>query len=388
MTSRTVLISGAGIAGCTLAYWMARNGWSVTVIERGASLRTTGSPVDVRGPAAHVAERMNIASQLREARIRMDGVTLLDSAGRRTARVDIGMLRSVLAPNDIEIARGDLALILHAASADTAEYVFGDSVKALAQDDTGVDVTFERSRARRFDLVVGADGMHSNVRRLVYGAEAEFVRHAGLYAATVALPRCSDAGREMFLLRTPGKLVAFHPCQGNPLAYFVYWHPELPEFDYRNIDQHKRLLEIAFGGLGWRVPEFIDAARAASDMYFDQVARVQVADWSRGRIALLGDAASCVSLFGDGSTLAIAGAYQLAAALAECPADLQRAFSRYQAIHGKLVSSKQKFMALAASHIVPKSRIGLWLSTQMFWRTMGGLGAALHQGQQLRKKFS
>ena len=194
MTSRTVVISGAGIAGCTLAYWMARNGWSVTVIERGASLRTTGSPVDVRGPAAHVAERMNIASQLREARIRIDGVMLLDSVGRRTARVDIGMLRSVLAPNDIEIARGDLALILHAASADTAEYVFGDFVQALAQDDTGVDVTFERSRARRFDLVVGADGMHSNVRRLVYGAEAEFVRHAGLYAATVALPRCSDAG--------------------------------------------------------------------------------------------------------------------------------------------------------------------------------------------------
>ena len=168
MASCTVLISGAGIAGCTLAYWMARNGWSVTVMERGASLRTSGSPVDVRGPAAHVAERMNIASQLRDARIRLDGMTLLDSAGRRVARVDIGTLRSLLAPHDVEIARGDLALTLHAASADHAEYVFGDSIMALIQDDNGVDVTFERSRARRFDLVVGADGMHSIVRRLVY----------------------------------------------------------------------------------------------------------------------------------------------------------------------------------------------------------------------------
>jgi 2-polyprenyl-6-methoxyphenol hydroxylase-like FAD-dependent oxidoreductase len=388
MASRTVLISGAGIAGCTLTYWMARNGWSVTVMERGASLRTSGSPVDVRGPAAHVAERMNIASQLRDARIRLDGMTLLDSAGRRVARVDIGTLRSLLASHDTEIARGDLALILHAASADRAEYVFGDSIRALVQDDNGVDVTFERSRARRFDLVVGADGMHSTVRRLMYGADHEFVVHAGLYAATVALPRGCDAGREMFLLRTPGRLVALHPCQGNPLAYFVYWHPELPEFDYRNIDQHKRLLEIAFAGLGWRVPEFVAASRAASDMYFDQVARVHVPDWSRGRIALLGDAASCVSLFGDGSTLAMAGAYQLAAALAEFPADPQRAFNNYQAIHGKLVSSKQKFMAFAASNIVPKSPIGLWVSTHMFWRAMGALGAVVRQGQRLRKKFS
>ena len=162
--------------------------------------------------------------------------------------------------------------------------------------------------------------------------------------------------------------MALHPCQGNPLRHISSTGTlELPEFDYRNIDQHKRLLESAFAGLGWRVPEFVAAARVASDMYFDQVARVHVPDWSRGRIALLGDAASCVSLFGDGSTLAMAGAYQLAAALAESAADPQRAFNHYQAIHGKLVSSKQKFMAFAASHIVPKSPIGLWVSTHMFW---------------------
>jgi 2-polyprenyl-6-methoxyphenol hydroxylase-like FAD-dependent oxidoreductase len=357
-------------------------------MERGTSLRTSGSPVDVRGPAVSIAEQMNIASLLRDACIRLDGVTLLDSAGRRVARVDIGTLRSFLAPKDIEIARGDLTLILHAASSDEAEYVFGDSITALTQDANGVDVTFERSRAQRFDLVIGADGMHSIVRRLVYGADAEFVMHAGLYAATVALPRLRDAEREMFLLRTPGRLVALHPCQGNPIAYFVHWHTAIPEFDYRDIDQHKCLLESAFVRLGWRVPEFIADVRAASDMYFDQVARVHVADWSRGRIALLGDAASCVSLFGDGSTLAIAGAYQLAAALAEYPADLQRALSRYQAVHGKLVASKQKLMAFAASHVVPKSRIGLWVSTHMFWRAMGGLGAVVRQGQRLRKRFS
>src|SRR5882724_3190729 len=158
-----VLISGAGIAGCTLAYWLTRNGHSVTVVERSGSLRSSGSPVDVRGPAVDVAERMNIAARLRQAGIRLKGMTLLDSSGRRVARVDITALRSSIVPKDMELARGDLARILHEASANDADYIFGDSIKALARDETGVDVTFERSPPRRFDFVIGADGLHSVV---------------------------------------------------------------------------------------------------------------------------------------------------------------------------------------------------------------------------------
>ena len=385
MAKLEVLISGAGIAGCTLAYWLTRNGHSVTVVERSGSLRSSGSPVDVRGPAVDVAERMNIATHLREASIRLEGMTLLDWGGRRVARVDITALRSSIVPKDMEVARGDLARILHQASANHADYIFGDSIKALVQDEMGADVTFEHSRPRRFDLVIGADGLHSIVRRLAFGADSEFVQHAGLYAATVSLPASSDHEREMFMLNTPGKLVALHPRQGAPLAYFVFWHPEIPEFDYTDLNQHKSILERTFAGIGWRVPEFLDAVRVARDMYFDSVARVDVANWARGRIALLGDASSCVSLFGYGSTLAIAGAYELAKALAESPADLQGAFSRYQAVHGKFVASKQKNLMFMASRIVPKTSTGIWLSV-LFWRTMGGLGTVMRLGRQLRRK--
>ncbi|MDQ0474212.1 FAD-dependent monooxygenase [Labrys wisconsinensis] len=384
MARLEVLISGAGIAGCTLAYWLARNRHAVTVIERSGSLRSSGSPVDVRGLAADVAERMNIAARLREASIRLKGMTLLDSEGRRVARVDIATLRSSIAPKDMEVARGDLARILHEASAGDADYVFGESITALAQDETGVDVTFERSRPRRFDVVIGADGLHSIVRRLAFGADSEFVRHAGLYAATVSLPGSRDAAGEMFMLNAPGKLAALHPCQGVPLAYFIFWRPEIPGFDDTDLDQHKRILETTFAGIGWRVPEFLDAVRGARDMYFDSVARVDVANWGRGRIALLGDASSCVSLFGDGSTLAIAGAHELAKALTESPADPQGAFSRYQAVHGKLVASKQKNLISTASRIVPRTSAGLWLSTRVFWRTMGGLGTVVRLGRKLR----
>jgi 2-polyprenyl-6-methoxyphenol hydroxylase-like FAD-dependent oxidoreductase len=386
MAKLEVLISGAGIAGCTLAYWLTRNGHSVTLVERSGSLRSSGSPVDVRGPAVDVAERMNIATHLRAASIHLKGMTLLDSGGRRVARVDIAALRSSIVPKDMEIARGDLARILHEASAHDADYIFADCIRTLTQDEMGVDVTFEHSRPRRFDLVIGADGLHSIVRRLAFGADSQFVQHAGLYAATISLPESSDGEREMFMLNTPGKLAALHPCAGSPLAYFVFWHPQIPEFDYTDLDQHKCILERTFAGIGWRVPEFLDAVRVARDMYFDSVARVDVANWARGRIALLGDASSCVSLFGDGSTLAIAGAYELAKALTENPADPQSAFSRYQAVHAKLVASKQKNLISTASRIVPKTATGIWLSTRLFWRTMGGLGTVMRVARQLRRR--
>ena len=212
MAKLEVLISGAGIAGCTLAYWLTRNGHSVTIVERSGSLRSSGSPVDVRGPAVDVTERMNVATRLREASIRLKGMTLLDSGGRRVARVDIAAMRSSIAPRDMELSRGDLARILYEASANDADYIFRDSIKALTQDEMGVDVTFEHSRPRRFDFVIGGDGLHSIVRRLAFGADPEFVRHAGLYAATIPLPGRDGEG-EMFMLNTPGKLAALHhPC--------------------------------------------------------------------------------------------------------------------------------------------------------------------------------
>ena len=175
-----------------------------------------------------------------------------------------------------------------------------------------MDGAFERSPTRRFDLVIGADGLHSNVRRLAFGPELSFVHHAGLYVATLPLPRSLDPGREMIMLNIPGKCVALHPSRESPLALLIFWHPEMSDFDPADDDQHKRILETTFAGIGWKVPEILKAVRATSDLYFDSVSKVQLTTWTRGRIALTGDASSCVSLFGDGSTLAIAGAHTLA----------------------------------------------------------------------------
>ena len=290
-----------------------------------------------------IAERMNIVPRLREASTVVSGWTLLDERGRRSAHVDLGTLWRLR--NDVELPRGDLSTILYDASRDHAEFLFGDSITSLTQDGGGVDVAFERSRPRRFDHVIGTDGLHSRVRRLAFGPETEFVRHAGLYVASLPLPQSIDPGRDIIMLNAPGKTVGLHPSRDRPLVLLIFWHPEIPDFNDWETEQHKRILETMFGDVGWRVPEILAAAHASRELWFDAVSVVKLANWARGRVAVLGDASSCASLFGDGSSLAIAGAYTLAAALADHPTDYEAA-CQYQSVHNKLVAPRLKALRL------------------------------------------
>ncbi|MCK2220307.1 FAD-dependent monooxygenase [Actinomadura sp. ATCC 31491] len=360
MNERTVLISGAGVGGPALAYWLARHNFRVTVVERAGALRSSGNPVDVRGPAMDVAARMGIVPRLREAATGNTGLAFVDAAGRRLARVDMpGGRRG----EEIELPRGDLAAILYDAAREHAEFLFDDSMTAIAQDAHGVEVTFERAAPRRFDLVIGTDGLHSATRRLAFGEEGGLVRHMGLYVATTPLgghrARERHEGGDVVMHNAPGRAVAVSPTPAGDLAFFLYRAPAEPGFDHRDAEQHKRMLAAAFAGVGWRAPELLERVRAATDLYFDSVSQVRLPRWWTGRVALLGDAASCVSLFGDGSTLAMAGAYTLAAELAATPADPQAAFARYESAHRRLVDPKQANVGRAAALMVPATRAGV-----------------------------
>src|SRR5262245_19110239 len=231
MTQRTVLISGAGIAGYTLAYWLARRGMRVTVVERGTAQRSSGAPVDVRGPAADVADRMGITQALSQAQTDVAGMRFVTALGAPVARVDLAKLRrSESGARDIELPRGALAAILADVSRSDAEFIYDDYVQVLAQDAGGVDVELARSGRRRFDLVVGADGVHSGIRRLAFGPESDLVRHAGLHSATLALSRDFDAGRDIVMCNAPGRSVTIHPGQGKPIAAFIFWHDIFRDF--------------------------------------------------------------------------------------------------------------------------------------------------------------
>jgi 2-polyprenyl-6-methoxyphenol hydroxylase-like FAD-dependent oxidoreductase len=357
-----VLISGAGIAGSTLAYWLARHGFQVTVVERAAGQRSSGHPVDIKGPAVAVVEQMGIMPQLQAAASQMDRLVFVDAAGREQASVSMKAFQGSAGDREVEIARADLANTLLSTVRGCAEIRWGDSITGLTQDGGGVDVTFDQAEPERFDLVVGADGLHSTVRHLAFEPEAGFVRHMGMYVMTLLIDRPISGEDEVVVFNTPGRAIALHPGCGKPGAAFIFRHPAIPAFDHRDIDLHKRLVTNAYAGRLGCFAELLDRVQTADDLYFDSVSRVRLPRWSTGRITVVGDAASCLSLFGDGSTLAVAGGYALAEELARTPSDPTAALRRYEQRHRQLVMSRQRGLFTAARMLlVPRSRAGIAL---------------------------
>jgi 2-polyprenyl-6-methoxyphenol hydroxylase-like FAD-dependent oxidoreductase len=222
-----------------------------------------------------------------------------------------------------------------------------------------VEVAFDRAAPRRFDLVIGADGLHSVVRGMAFGPERRFVRPTGIHVATMGLGEPVDHPQDVIVHNTPGRLVSIHPSRNEALVAFIFRGGSAEGVDQRDTQQHKRIVAEAYRGVGWRVPQLLARLEGADDLFFDAVSLVDLPGWSRGRIALLGDAASCVSLLGDGSSLAIAGAHTLATALAEQPADLAAALARYETVHRARVVPKQRAINRSAALLVPKTRLGL-----------------------------
>jgi 2-polyprenyl-6-methoxyphenol hydroxylase-like FAD-dependent oxidoreductase len=337
-----ILISGASIAGLTLAHWLARRGFRPVVVERAPALRAGGNGVDVRGHASEVAERMGIMPRVRELAADVRGIKFVDAADRAVARVNMQLMD----PDGVEIMRGDLVALLREVTG--AEILFGDSVKALRQDDDGVTVNFEHAPAERFDLVVGADGMHSHMRRLAFGPEAEFIRHKDHYFAFANADAALGEDRWVTMFNTPGRMAGIYRS-GNHVqakAYFAYRSGPLV-YDHRDLAVHKRLVRDAFANqASWRTGELLDSAMADPDFYFDACAQVHLPTWSAGRVVLVGDAAWCASpASGAGAELALVGAYRLAGELAAAGGGHPLAFARYEAAQRPLVAAKQQIGA-------------------------------------------
>jgi 2-polyprenyl-6-methoxyphenol hydroxylase-like FAD-dependent oxidoreductase len=277
--------------------------------------------------------------------------------------------------SELEVPRADLASVLYDAARERAEFVFGDSVTALSQDAAGVDVTFATGAARRFDLVVGADGLHSGVRRLVFGPASDFVRHLGMYVATLPLGYPADDPGTVLMYNLPGRSVSVHPVNGNAMAAFIFRSPAIPHLGNRDVGACKQVVLDAYRGGGWELPRLLDRVSGADDLYFDSVSRVRLPSWSDRRVALLGDAASCMSLFGNGSSLAISGAATLARALGATPDDHATAFRAYEAEHRVRVRPTQRGRLVAGALLVPSSRAGI-AARDLVVRVFGGRSPA------------
>lgn len=348
---RSALVVGAGIAGSTLAYMLGSAGIDTTVVDDDAGPRSSGNPVDVRGLAIPIAEQMGVLDALRAAATHTTRLRAVDTHGH-----EIGWIPVQTSPDGFEIGRSDLAAILATAAGPHARFRHRDTVTALHTDGrhgSGVEVSFRHAPPARFDLVIGADGLHSQVRRLAFGPEHQFVTPLGMYIATTMLDGAAADPQIVLLHSAPGRAVAVHPGTGREGAAFIFRGSAGP-----GPADPRELLTRTYTGMGWRVPQLLDHARRDEQLWFDTVSRVQVPCWSRGPIVLVGDAAGAISLFGEGSSMAIVGAATLAQALTTHPDDLPAALARYEHAHRARLRHHHRSATLAAHLLVPATRTG------------------------------
>ncbi|GAA3530172.1 FAD-dependent monooxygenase [Nonomuraea rosea] len=330
-----VLISGASVGGPVLAYWLRRHGHDVTVVERAPAPRKGGQAIDIRGAALTVAERMGVLEEIKKLRTTMRGMSMVDTQGNELMRDEQATLSGgAFDSPDVEIMRDDLNGILMAAS--DATYLYGDSIATLAEDG---EVTFEGGGSGRYDYVIGADGLHSNVRRLAFGDESQFLHHLGTYLSIYTAPNFLglDHWQTWFNEGQAGGAL-FSDRDTSEMRVNLGFRSDVIDYDYRDIEQQKRLIQEHCTGV-YEAPRLLEAMWKSDDFYFDSMAQVKMEHWCKGRVALVGDAGYCASpLSGQGTSLAIVGAYVLAQ---ELVADRATAFERYEERMRPFVTANQ-----------------------------------------------
>ncbi|WP_320068551.1 FAD-dependent monooxygenase [Micromonospora sp. RTGN7] len=355
MKSSTVLISGASIAGPALAYWLARHGFRPTVVELAPALRSGGNRVDFRGQThLGVLERMGVLDDLRKVQTGGTAMRFVDAKGRKLMEVPADF-----AGGDIEVPRFDLSRVLYEQTRNSTDYLFGDSIAAMTDTSTGVDVTFTSGIRRTFDLVIGADGVHSAVRRLAFGPEEGFVRHLGYYVATWEMPNDLGLSRHSLLHNSPGRMASIGGDHRDPSragAFVVFAAPPL-DYDRHEPDQQRGIIGERFADMGWEVPRLLAGLRDTPHFYFDSICRVDVPTWSRGRIALVGDAACGATLGAMGTGTAIVAAYALAGELAAADGDHTVAFPRYERLLADFARRCQKGGDTTGRFFAPRTAV-------------------------------
>ncbi|HEX4078466.1 MAG TPA: FAD-binding domain [Rhizomicrobium sp.] len=375
--ARTVLISGIGIAGPTLAFWLLKQGLEPVLVERAPGLRTGGYILDFWGIGFDVAERMGLLPRLRQVGYHNDRVAFVRADGHVRSAFGGTALHRALGERYLSIQRGDLAREIFRTIETGVETIFGDSIATMCELPDGVQVGFESGRSRRFDMVVGADGLHSAVRRTLSGEPAHSSRYLGYCAAAFVTRGYPRRDEHVYLsYAAPGRQISRFALRDDGTGFLlVFAWPDETNSMPRDVPSQMQLLVEQFGQSRWREwPEILQHLRSADNLYFDAVSQVRLPAWSKGRVVLLGDAAYCPSLLsGEGSAFAMAGAYILAGELQRASGDYGEAFPAYEQRFRPFIERKQRAARAFVSSFAPKTSAGL--AARDFVLKLGGISA-------------
>ncbi|CAB3801275.1 hypothetical protein LMG28688_05309 [Paraburkholderia caffeinitolerans] len=362
--NRRILISGAGIAGPSLAHRLLQFGFEPTIVERAAAFRDGGYMIDVWGTGYDIVERYGLLKMVMERAYLFDSLRFVDERGRKISGMGGTVLRTALDGKFFSIPRGDLAQTIFDTVKDRVEVLYGASIQSLEQDAQGVVVELSTGQRRHFDLLIGADGLHSRVRELVFGEEAQFEKYLGYVAASFiasGYPHRDEATYVSFA--RPGRQISRYAMREGLSAFLlVFAETGKPAIAAHDFGAQKARLRARFGGDGWETPEILARLDTAHDLYFDAVSQIRMPCWTKGRTALVGDAAYSPSLLaGAGAAFAMLGAYILADELHVADGDLARAFPAYENRLRVFIWRQQDAAIRFAGSFTPRSQIGLFL---------------------------
>lgn len=333
LKNKKILVSGASAAGPSLAFWLQRYGFDVTIVERHPTVRPGGYAIDVRGSAIHISRKMGILEDLQAADTKLEDIRFFDDDDKIVAEMDRNFGAGGGIAGDLEVLRDDLAKILYEKIKDKVKFKFGNSITKLTEDADGIDVEFENGDKERYDLVIGADGTHSNVRHLVFGEESQFAHFWKRYISVFTIPNFRGLYRKWDWHMRPGFFGGIQQYGDNQETRGIFlMSGEFREFDSRNIPQQKAMVrELMSDKMVWEIPRLLDEMDKATDFYFDSASQIKMPTWSKGRVSLVGDAAAGPTAFtGQGTSAAMVMAYVLAGELAEARGDYEVGFKRYE----------------------------------------------------------
>lgn len=359
--TRRILITGASIAGCATAWWLAKQNCDVTVVEQAPAFRDGGQNVDVRGPAREVLRLMGLEQAVRDLNTGERGIAWVDDENTMMARIDLADLEGDGPTAELEILRGDLARLLYEASSPHTQYRFGERITAVVTDEKGAIVRFEGGTEERFDLVIVAEGVGSNTRDMVFPGE-NTPRWMDLATAFFTVPRAStDSETARWYNAVGGRSAGVRPDNCGTTRAFFNVQGQRNLATVRTIAQQKAFLKTYFEGAGWEVPRLLSGMEAADDFWFDDLRQVKLKRWSAGPVVLTGDAAWCVTpLGGVGASLALVGAYVLAGELSKTHS-LSAAFTAYESVLRPVVGKSQNIPKIVPRLTHPRSRVGVTL---------------------------